>query len=135
MDKKLVVRSQDQIGAQRIRSEISAILRGVRRKIKMRQYELAEALGVTVGTANKLERGQAKWTDETIFRVAEIVGADLPAVFRALADALEGAEATVDPTPSDPLRAKLNDLYERRDWTGLMRHLGDLADAWGDDLS
>lgn len=99
----------------------------------MRQLDLADHLGVSQATIVSLEAGRTKWNDDNISRFCVALKLDPADILRKAADVLDGAEAPQPEVVDDPLRAQLNDLYDRKDWTGLMRHLGTLAEAWEPD--
>jgi transcriptional regulator with XRE-family HTH domain len=126
----------------------------------MTTRDVAEKAGFSISIVNKLERDEARWNADHLHRISHVLDVT-PAWLVGGGDKQTPPDTSIDTDPfvaavqggdplaiarafaamirqvpprapdGDPIRAKLLDAYDRRDWRTLMKLSGKLADQWG----
>jgi transcriptional regulator with XRE-family HTH domain len=65
-----------------LRAEIVSLLKQERGRRKRANYAISQRSGVSESTLGRIERGQCNPSLETALRIADGIGADLPAIIK-----------------------------------------------------
>lgn len=138
-------------------AEITKIFRKYRDARNLSQRDIADHMGVSLGTVRNLEGGTTKWNTKHLAAASAIVGipvheliprleeqapptplrlaadaGNLGEVLRAVADEVDRQRAE-DAADGDPQLATLIEAHGRHDWDSMMAVLMQLRLDWGID--